>query len=103
MLDFIKNAFKSTKVEEIKELLNQNAVIIDVRMPYEYQGGHVVGSKNIPLADLPNNIEHIKKLNQPVVVCCASGMRSGQAAGILKDKGVNCLNGGSWTAVNALV
>ena len=102
MLEFIKNAFKGTKKEEIKALLAQNALIIDVRMPYEFQGGHVAGSKNIPLGDLSKQIGVIKKLNKPVVLCCASGMRSAQATSILKAKGLDCINGGSWTSINAL-
>jgi rhodanese-related sulfurtransferase len=36
----------------------------------------------------------VKKLNKPVIVYCASGMRSGSAASMLKSKGVDAINGG---------
>jgi len=102
MLEFIKNAFKGTKSDDIKALLEQKALIVDVRMPYEFQGGHVAGSKNIPLGDLSKQIAALKKQNKPIVLCCASGMRSAQATSILKAEGLVCINGGSWTSVNAL-
>lgn len=89
--------------ERVKELLSQNAVIIDVRTPGEFQGGHVAGSKNIPLQSIQSRVAEIKKMNKPVVLCCASGARSGQATSFLKSQGIDCENGGGWTNVNALV
>ena len=76
--------------------------IIDVRTPGEFMGGHVVGSINIPLSDITTKLEEIKKMNQPIILCCASGGRSGQATMFLKQNGVNCSNGGSWLDVNSL-
>ena len=69
----------SGKSENIKEFIDKGAIIIDVRTPGEFQGGHIKGSKNIPLNTLGNQIESIKKFNKPVIACCASGMRSAQA------------------------
>lgn len=88
---------------QAKELLANGAVIVDVRTPQEFTGGNVKGSKNIPLAELDSNVEKIKSWNKPVVLCCASGMRSGQATRILKSAGVECTNGGGWLKVNGLV
>jgi rhodanese-related sulfurtransferase len=76
--------------------------IIDVRTPGEFMGGHVAGSINIPLSDITTKLEEIKKMNQPIILCCASGGRSGQATMFLKQNGVNCSNGGSWLDVNSL-
>jgi rhodanese-related sulfurtransferase len=87
----------------VKELLDKGAVIIDVRTPGEFQGGHVAGSKNYPLQDLPNKVDELKKINKPLVLCCASGNRSGQAAGFLKSRGIECENGGGWMQVNNMV
>ncbi len=84
-----------------KELLEDGAVIIDVRSPGESQSGHAKGSRNIPLDRLEQQIETIKHYKKPVVLCCASGARSGRAAGILKNHGVECCNAGSWHAINA--
>lgn len=74
--------------------------IIDVRSYGEYMGGHVSGSINIPLQEVPNKIEEIKNMEQPIVLCCASGNRSGQATAFLQANGVHCENGGSWLDVN---
>lgn len=87
----------------VKEMIAKGAVIIDVRSPAEFQGGHVAGSVNIPLQIIDGKIEEIKAMNKPVVLCCASGNRSGQATYILQAQGVECENGGSWLQVNALV
>lgn len=74
--------------------------IIDVRTPAEFMGGHVAGSYNIPLQEVPKRLDEIKSMQQPIILCCASGNRSGQAAVYLKGQGVNCENGGSWMEVN---
>lgn len=74
--------------------------IIDVRTPMEFAGGHVAGSVNIPLNEIPERMNEIRSMEQPIVLCCASGMRSGQATGFLNANGVECTNGGSWVDVN---
>ncbi len=74
--------------------------IVDVRTPAEFQGGHVAGSINIPLQEIPKRVEELRALKQPILLCCASGMRSGQATTYLKGLGIICENGGGWTEVN---
>lgn len=73
--------------------------IIDVRSEMEFAGGHVPNSINIPLQEVPTKIEYFKSLEQPFVLCCASGNRSGQAAAFLKQHGIDCENGGGWVDV----
>jgi rhodanese-related sulfurtransferase len=85
-----------SKTENVKDFTDRNAVIIDVRTIGEFQQGHIKNSKNIPLNVLSTKINEIKKLNKPVIVCCQSGMRSGQAASILKSNGIEVMNGGGW-------
>ena len=75
-------------------------IIIDVRTREEFMGGHVVDSINIPLQEIEQKLNEIKQLAQPLILCCASGGRSGQAAAYLKQCGVDCENGGSWMDVN---
>lgn len=87
------------KSENIKEFLDKGAVIIDVRTTGEYKEGHIKGSKNIPLDTIFSKAAEIKKLNKPIIVCCRSGMRSGQAAAILKNSGIEVMNGGSWQSL----
>jgi phage shock protein E len=86
------------------ELLIKNGqcAIIDVRTPAEFMGGHVAGAKNVPLNEIAARIEELKALETPLVLCCASGMRSGQATSILAQAGIECYNGGPWTNVNSM-
>ena len=77
--------------------------IVDVRTPGEFMGGNVAGSINIPLQEVVEREAEIIGLSQPVVFCCASGNRSGQAAQYFKAKGLDCENGGSWVEVNSSV
>lgn len=57
---------------------------------------------NIPLQEIPNRLDELKNLNQPIVFCCASGNRSGQATRFFKQKRFECFNGGFWLDVNDL-
>ena len=78
------------------ELITNGAILIDVRTQGEFSTGNPKGSTNIPLDKLNGKVDKIKKLNKPIVLCCASGMRSGRATSILKSKGIEAYNGGSW-------
>jgi rhodanese-related sulfurtransferase len=89
------------KTESVKEFIDKGAVIVDVRTSGEFQGGHIKGSKNIPLNTIGNQIESIKKMNKPVIACCASGMRSAQATSILKSNGIDAINGGGWSSLKS--
>ncbi|MBL8004306.1 MAG: rhodanese-like domain-containing protein [Candidatus Kapabacteria bacterium] len=76
--------------------------IVDVRTPEEFMGGNVVGSINIPIAEIENRINEIETFKQPLYLCCASGGRSGIATEFLMSKGIDCKNVGSWMQANAL-
>ena len=78
------------------ELLKNGAVLVDVRTPAEFNQAHAKGSKNIPLDTINSNIKKINQLKKPIVLCCRSGMRSGQATAILKRHGIEAYNGGPW-------
>lgn len=88
------------KNKKIQDFVARGAVIVDVRTKGEYSGGAIPGSKNIPLQQIGVKAAEIKKWNKPVILCCASGMRSGSAAGILKGKGIEALNGGGWAGLS---
>lgn len=90
----------SSKKDAIIDMVSRGGVIIDVRSVSEFSGGNVPGSKNIPLNTLNSKVSAIKKLNKPIIVCCASGMRSSQAESILKAKGIEVINGGSWRSLS---
>ena len=81
--------------------MSKDSSIVDVRTREEFKGGHVAKSINIPLQELEQRMSEIKKLPQPIVLCCASGNRSARATAMLKNEGIDCQNGGSWLEVNA--
>lgn len=85
--------------KNIKEYLESNAVIIDVRTANEYKQGHANGSKNIVLNTIPNRVQEIKKMNRKVIAVCKSGGRSQQATAFLKQNGIDAINGGPWQNV----
>ncbi len=99
MIQLLKNIFGITPKVDFKTLMLNGAQIIDVRSQGEFQGGHIRGSVNIPLQNLQNNLKKIKK-DKPVITCCASGMRSASAKGILKSSGFTEVhNGGGWMSL----
>ncbi len=96
MFGFIKKLFGGNS-EEIKALLANGAVIIDVRTPSEFKGGHAQKAVNIPLDTLDRNINKIKAYKKPIVLCCASGMRSSRAKGVLMNQGLQDVHdAGAW-------
>ena len=85
----------------IQEAINHSdATILDVRREDEFEEGHVPNSINIPLHDVPDNIDRIRAMSTPLILCCKSGGRSGQALLLLKSQGLTELeNGGGYTDV----
>ena len=80
----------------------KEATIIDVREPDEFSMGCVEGSINIPLGQVPNKVEEFKAMKRPLVLCCRSGNRSGQAVQFLAANGLEEIyNGGGWDDVVA--
>ncbi len=96
MLGFLKKLIGGTAVN-YKELVDNGAIILDVRSAGEYKSGHIPGSKNYPLDSIRTKVAELKKLNKPVITVCRSGARSGMAKGILKSAGIEVYNGGPWT------
>ncbi|MBF2707603.1 rhodanese-like domain-containing protein [Flavobacterium soyangense] len=86
---------------DIEKLIKENlGTIVDVRTYGEFMGGNVANSINIPLSEIPERIEELKALKAPLILCCVSGGRSGQAHHFLSQYGIECYNGGSWLNVN---
>ena len=86
----------------IKDLINDSkTTIVDVRTKAEFSEGNVTNSINIPLDKVAERVEDLKAM-QPLVLCCLSGGRSGQAAAYLQSLGCEeVYNGGGWQMVDA--
>ncbi|MEX2336437.1 MAG: rhodanese-like domain-containing protein [Fulvivirga sp.] len=104
MMSKLKGLLGFKPETDYNQLLKEGGVIVDVRTKPEYAGGHIKGSKNIPLQSLDSNLNTLKNKDKPVITCCASGMRSASAKGLLKSKGfTNVYNGGSWSSLNSKI
>ena len=88
------NALFGKSTNNVAEYIEKGAIILDVRTKSEYEGGHIKNALHIPVQELGNRIDEIKKLNKPVIAYCASGMRSGSASSMLKSNGIDAINGG---------
>ncbi len=91
------------KKVDLAAIIAGGAKIVDVRSPQEFKSGHVKGSVNIPLDRIRAEVATLKKAGKPIILCCASGMRSGSATSILESEGLEAYNGGPWTSVNRFV
>lgn len=84
----------------------EKAVVVDVCESTEFAAGHVVGAKNIPLAELEGKLPTVvKNKATPIILVCKSGARSGRAVAMAKKLGfekVSSLSGGmaSWRSAN---
>lgn len=83
------------------QLMEQGAIIVDVRSGGEFSQGHINGSVNIPVDRIAQQADKLKAKKKPIITCCASGMRSATAKSVLQSKGiVEVYNGGSWQGLN---
>lgn len=74
------------------QLKETDTVLIDVREPSEYFAGHIDSAINIPLRTLAQNLDQIPK-DQPVVLYCSSGYRTGMGVMTLQLLGYDKVQG----------
>lgn len=99
MLSTLKQILGIGPKADLAALVAGGAQIIDVRTRVEYAGGHIRSSVNIPLDQLRNQLNKIKK-DKVIITCCASGMRSASAKAILLANGfTEVYNGGGWMSL----
>ena len=92
-------SFEVSPQEVIAELDNGKKLkLIDCRSAEEYAIAHVAHSIHIPLHDLSSQLEQLYQFeDEALVVLCHHGVRSQQAAAILRDVGfpdVRSMTGG---------
>jgi phage shock protein E len=73
--------------KETARKLAAGAKVIDVRTPAEFGAGHYPEALNIPLDQLESSLDRIGAKDKPLIVYCASGMRSRRARVLLKASG----------------
>ena len=89
---FFGNRFRGIKevnTSDALQLINhKDAIVLDVRERSEYDAGHVLNAKFIPLGKLKERMGELEKYrDQPIVVVCRSGNRSGTACFLLAKQG----------------
>ena len=96
----------TVRADRAFELLDSGAVLVDVREPAEWRSGHAPQARHIPLARLASEGSRLRK-EVPVVVMCASGVRSRSGAAQLRSMGYQAtsLTGGlaAWRSAGGKV
>ncbi len=90
---FVRSGGQAVNPAAATLLINrEDAQVVDVREAAEFSDGHVPDSRNIPLAKLGERAGELDKYkDRALIVCCATGMRSGKAIGQLKQLGFSKL------------
>lgn len=83
--------FASERAEKGWLLIEQGAMIVDVRTPQEFSQGHLDNAVNFPLSNLDKHVKDINK-DQLIVLYCRSGNRSSQAYQYLQSQGFTNLH-----------
>lgn len=82
------NKAQITPLEATLMINREDAAVIDVRDQGEFAQGHVPNARNVPLAELDKRSAELQALKaQPIILCCASGTRSNNAATKLRKAG----------------
>ena len=77
--------YEEISPREVEGWQHRGAQLVDVRERWEYKEGRIPGAENIPLSEF---LGRINELREPLVLVCASGNRSGQAAHYLTEHGL---------------
>ena len=102
MINSIKQLFGLGSKTDYKQLVKEGALILDVRSRGEFESGHIRSSINIPVDQLQQNLNKLKDKHQPIITCCASGMRSAAAKRVLLSEGfTKVFNGGGWGSLQS--
>ena len=86
--DSFLGAVRNITPADVRRLLadTSDAMLLDVREPWEHDIAHIPGSLLVPFAQLPLKLPHLNP-QKPVVVVCHHGIRSWHAACLLEQNG----------------
>ena len=108
MRNFLATSMSGVKHVDVNgaiRMMNQEAIVLDVRLENEFKNGHIKGARLIPVGVLESRLKELEKFkNKDMIISCQSGNRSLRAAQILKKHGfesVHNLSGGMSAWLNA--
>ena len=85
---------------DARSLIAEGAMLVDVRSPGEFSGGHIEGAISIPIQELAGRTEELGDTSSPIILYCQSGARSAMAKRLLESKGFTDVHNmgsmGSW-------
>jgi rhodanese-related sulfurtransferase len=84
-------AIPEVSAAEAADLLGQDAILVDVREPHEWNTGHAPAARHIPLQQLRRHLSELPK-DRRIILVCRSGNRSAQATAILTGVGFDAAN-----------
>lgn len=90
------------RTKKIKNYLENEATILDVRTKREYDNGAIANSKHIPLQELHTRHTELDN-SKSYIVICQSGVRSAKATKFLNLNNYDAINGGGWQSLKRLI
>ena len=100
MMNHMKEMIRFTEESEYKRLVQNGAIVLDVRSKGEFELGHIHGSLHIPLEELPFRLAGLNP-SMTYLVCCANGFRSAAAKTQLNLHGyIQVIDAGRWIELN---
>lgn len=85
-----QGAQRLSPAQVIQFMNHQEATVIDVRPSDAFRAGHIIGSANIPLAEMEKNSKKLEKYkSKPIILVCANGIESARATNTLLQQGYN--------------
>ncbi|RAL22273.1 rhodanese-like domain-containing protein [Lujinxingia litoralis] len=86
-LPIVRSRMNFIDPQEARQLVEEGALLLDVRTPAEFNERHIPGALNIPLQELQARQGELPEQARPIVVYCRSGNRSSQARNYLRSQG----------------
>lgn len=96
---YINNVKAVNSAEAIRLINHSKALVVDISEPKQFESGHVINAKNIPLSKFDSEVASLEKhKDKPIIVSCQTGHQSIKGAVLLRKKGftsVYTLSGGT--------
>jgi len=86
-LSLLSGCMANVSSVEAKQLVNEGALLVDVRSHEEYNEGHLPGAVLIPVGKIEDSIDQLGSKERPIVVYCHTGVRAAMASRKLKKAG----------------